>query len=473
MSSKSPEPQNKTNRSWTIATAIYLFVTFLFFATTSAQRLDTHTPYNHFALLADAWLHGRLDLGGPPPAYTGNNDFAVWEGKHFVSFPPFPALLILPLVKLVGQVDRVRDGAFFGCFTGLAPALLYLCLDKLTRTGRSSRDERENILLALLFACGSVYWFSAVQGTVWFVGHVIGAALAAAYLFASTNATHPIVAGLALSLGFATRTPLGFAFPLFLWEAVRASRVSPTKPCALDNLDMRALTKRCVLFAVPAAAVLSVLMWHNHARFGDPFEFGHRLLAIGWRARIDKWGLFSYHYLGKNLAVVLTALPFTGGTNAALGVVTMTKPIPSLQRYMTTSPHAIGGGSVISPQGRFSLMSPTVFPSESRRNAIHSSWSGSFATSTGSERNTTPRRPCSSTGSSRTVNPLASITTRFGPYSPGRQAMVLSPSQLLSSRLSAFAEPVVNTTSAAAIPVSVATAARPASSTGSAASAAT
>ncbi len=317
MSSKSPEPRNTTNRSWNIAAAIYVFATLVFFVTTSAQRLDTHTPYNHFALLADAWLHGRLDLGGPPPVYTGNNDFAVWQGQYFVSFPPFPALLILPLVKLVGHVDRVRDGAFFACFTGLAPAFLYLSLDKLTRLGRNARSELENISLALLFAFSTVYWFSAVQGTVWFVGHVIGAALAALYLFASTNATHPIVAGLALSLGFATRTPLGFAFPLFLWEAARASQLSSTRGCSFDNLDMRALVKRCVLFAVPAAAVLGIVMWHNHARFGDPFEFGHRLLAIGWRGRIDKWGLFSFHYLGKNLAVVLTALPFTGGTNAA------------------------------------------------------------------------------------------------------------------------------------------------------------
>jgi hypothetical protein len=58
--------------------------------------------------------------------------------------------------------------------------------------------------------------------------------------------------------------------------------------------------------------VLSVLFWHNRARFGDPFEFGHRLLQIGWKGRIDRWGLFSYHYLGRNLGVALTSLPFTG-----------------------------------------------------------------------------------------------------------------------------------------------------------------
>jgi hypothetical protein len=317
MPSESIEPQNVTNRKWSIALAIYVLVTIACFATTSSARLASHTPYNHFALLADAWLHGRLDLGGPPPAYTGNNDFVVWQGKHYVSFPPLPAVLILPVVKLAGSADRVSDGRFFAWFTGMAPALLFLCLDKLSCSSRSPRTERENILLALLFAFGTVYWFSAVQGTVWFAAHVIGSALAALYLLASTNASHPVLAGLALGLGFATRTPLGFAFPLFIWEALRASRSNAAEGFTLADVDLRALARRLVLFGLPAAAIVGVLAWHNHARFGDPFEFGHRLLAIGWRARIDRWGLFSYHYLGKNLGVVLTSLPFVGGAQAA------------------------------------------------------------------------------------------------------------------------------------------------------------
>lgn len=294
---KGPE----TRRSRLVALTIYTLTTALFFATTAPERLRGHTPFNHFALLADAWVHGRLDLGGPPPAYTGNNDFATDGARWFVSFPPFPAVLIAPLVKLAGSADRVADGRFFGWFGGVAPALLFLTLEKLARTGRSRRTRAENALLALLFAFGSVYWFSSVQGTVWFVAHVVGAALATAYVYCSLDAAHPLLAGLALALGFATRTPLGFAFPFFLIEAHRAAARTDAKG---------ALARSFALFAAPAAAVLAALMWHNRARFGDPLEFGHRLLAIGWRGRIDKWGLFSYHYLGRNLAVVLTDLPF-------------------------------------------------------------------------------------------------------------------------------------------------------------------
>ncbi|WP_437932130.1 hypothetical protein WMF37_23725 [Sorangium sp. So ce291] len=290
----------RASRRARIALALYALVTLVYALSSSREIFSAHTPYNHYALLAEAWLHGRLDLGGPPPAYAGGNDFAVLGDRYYVSFPPFPAVLIAPLVKLAGSAERVRDGQFFLAFAGVGPAVLFVALEKLSASRRSRRTEAENVALALLFALGSVYWFSAVQGTVWFAAHVVGVALACIYLYCALDAAHPIAAGLALGLGFATRTPLGFAAPLFVYEALRAGRSTP-----------RALPRRLALFAAPAALVLSVLLWHNHARFGDAAEFGHRYLHIAWRARIEKWGLFSYHYLPRNLAVVLTSLPYT------------------------------------------------------------------------------------------------------------------------------------------------------------------
>jgi len=286
-----------------VALGLYVLVTAVFVASAPSELFRAHTPFNHFALLAEAWLSGRLDLGGPPPAYTGNNDFAVFDGRYFVSFPPFPALLILPAVKLAGGAAKVRDGAFFLWFAAVAPTVLFLALEKLSALGRSRRKLWENAGLALLFALGTVYWFSTVQGTVWFAAHVVGAGLCALYVYFSIGASNPWLAGLVLGLGFATRTPLGFAFPLFVYEAYRAGR--------------EGFLRRIVLFGLPAAGVLGLLLWHNHARFGDPFEFGHRYLAIVWRTRIEKWGLFSYHYLGRNLAIVLTSLPYVGGGMSA------------------------------------------------------------------------------------------------------------------------------------------------------------
>ncbi len=295
-----------------IAFAIYVFVTVVFFLTVARDRLHNHTDANHFALLADAWLHGRLDLGGPPPTYAGNNDFAFFEGKHFISFPPFPAVLLLPFVALTGGAERLKDGQVFLWLAGVAPAFLFLGLEKLGATGRSDRKTWENVAFSVLFALGTVYWFSAIQGTVWFAAHVVGTGLACIYLFTAIDAAHPVLAGLCLVLGFATRTPLALAFPFFAYEAFRqiARRHGEAWAKGERAQAVREAGSLALRFAAPVALIVGLLMWHNRARFGDAFEFGHRHLVIAWRPRMEKWGLFSYHYLGRNLAVVLTSLPY-------------------------------------------------------------------------------------------------------------------------------------------------------------------
>src|SRR5207253_8891598 len=65
------------------------------------------------------------------------------------------------------------------------------------------------------------------------------------------------------------------------------------------------------LFVVPIVAVFGVMAWMNHARFGtwNP-NVGHEYLTVFWAARMKKWGLFGYHYLAKNLGVMLTILPW-------------------------------------------------------------------------------------------------------------------------------------------------------------------
>jgi len=188
--------QGTLRRRLLVAFGIYLLVTVAVLATMSRERLLSYSPYNHYALQADAWLQGRLDLGGPPPPYTGNNDFALHEGKHYVSFGPVPAVIILPVVALAGHVERVRDAQVFGWLAGVGPALLYLVLERLRRSHRlGGRRARHSLALALLFAFGTVYWFTAVQGTVWFAGHVVGVGLLCGYLLCSIEARHPALAG--------------------------------------------------------------------------------------------------------------------------------------------------------------------------------------------------------------------------------------------------------------------------------------
>jgi hypothetical protein len=278
---------------------------------TLGPRVAGPSEEAHFVHLAQSFLHGQLSLVGERP--PGDNDWSQYRGRWFVSFPPFPALLIAPLVAIWGTA--VWDRLFWAIVAGLAPALLFVLLRRLREDGRSERTLRDDLALTALFAFGSAYYYTAVQGTVWFAAHVVASALIALYALWSLDARRPVLAGAALGLAFMTRPTTLLLGLLFVVCALISSRRPDTKaPERLRDLpvglDAKAALRKLALFALPLIATFAVAMWLNAARFDDPFEFGHNYLKIRWRSRIETWGLFNYHYLGRNLAVMLTSLPW-------------------------------------------------------------------------------------------------------------------------------------------------------------------
>jgi hypothetical protein len=235
------------------------------------------------------------------------------------------------VAAFAGEAELVRDGQFFVWLAGVGPSLSFLTLERLVACGRSPRTRAENALLSLALAFGTVYFFCAVQGTVWFAAHVVGVGLAALYLYASIGAKNPLLAGLALGCGLMTRAPLAFAAPLFALEALRVcspvswergvgeSGVASAKGAFLwasgwlRGFDGRRLLGLCVWFALPIIGCLLVMFWMNVERFGSPFDNGYQHLTVAWQSRIEKWGLFHYHYLSRNLGILTSMLPWLGG----------------------------------------------------------------------------------------------------------------------------------------------------------------
>lgn len=320
-----------------LAGLVYVVCVVVFALAAGRDRLVQHTSYNHYAHLADAWVHGRQDLRNGAPAYAGNNDFAEFEGKTFISFPPFPAVLMAPFVAAAGSPEEFRDGQFLVWIAGVGPALLFLVLEKLRRSGRSPRSEKENLGLAFLFAFGSVYFFCAVEGTVWFAAHVTGVAAMAGFLLASLDADHPVWAGTALACAWTSRPAMLLAGLFFAVESLRAScrekelppwpeseKAPPSSFASLvarartwfaslrERLELSVFARRVVLFAVPLALSFAVASWMNATRYHNPspFAFGHEHLSVVWKERMARWGLFSIHFLPKNLGVSLTILPW-------------------------------------------------------------------------------------------------------------------------------------------------------------------
>ncbi|MFH1437565.1 MAG: hypothetical protein ABIJ56_17800 [Pseudomonadota bacterium] len=300
-----PAPEErKGGSSWKPA-LILTIAFYVIYGLAFNTRLLKPSPDNHFVYQADAFLNKQLNLTRPPPH---GNDWVKYDNKWYVSFPPLPAIMMMPGVKIWGYKFNDRLFTFF--FTPLPILFLFLALERLRKKERIKTSMRENIGLSILFGAGTVYFFVAVQGSVWFTAQVIGTSLLACYIYFALDGRRPLLAGLFLGLGFLCRTPVCFAFPLLVYEVLRAA----DKPerfygWILKIFEWKHLQK-FLLFAIFPAAIVVFAMVINTMRFDSPFEFGHRHLNVLWTSKFSKWGLFNYHFLARNLATVFTLLPW-------------------------------------------------------------------------------------------------------------------------------------------------------------------
>ena len=222
------------------------------------------------------------------------------ESHHYVSFPPMPALVMLPAVAIWGyDTNDVLITILIAAFNAL---LLFLLLELLTRRGHSARSRKDNLWLTALFAFGTVIFFSSVRGEVWFSALVFGLSFNLLYIMAALDARHPVLAGLMLAFGMATRTPIAFCVVFFAWQLFFPNN-------RFDLSAWKHMVKRGLLFAAPVLAGGIALMMYNEARFDSAFEFGHSYLKGGAAGRIRDHGLFSFNFLNTNLSAAFVNLP--------------------------------------------------------------------------------------------------------------------------------------------------------------------
>ncbi len=319
------------------------------FSTVAWDRLGQQSADPHFVYQADAWLNGRLHTKTMPP---GSDDparvevvalrdggtargrrlrsrpfFRTTKGLEiplaevertvetieYCSFPPVPALLMVPQVAISGT--RANDVVLTVFVAALLLPLMFSVLLLLGESGDSTRTRGENLWLTMLFGFGTVLFFSAVQGRVWFTAHVIGVFFALLYVRFSLAARRPILAGFALGLAALTRTPMAFMFPLFLFQAWNVYQ-NDRKQDNNAETSLRKLLITIVKFSTPIIILAGLAIAHNIARFDQATEFGHSYLAVRQQAQIEAHGLFSSDYFGRNLTVLLTLLPQLGDQNA-------------------------------------------------------------------------------------------------------------------------------------------------------------
>jgi hypothetical protein len=242
--------------------------------------------------MADAFLHGRLSLD--LPWHQPVADTVVVGDRVYVPFQPFPGILLMPLVAVLGLAASIDlEPLVNAVLTGVTVALAWTLLGRL-----GVRRLSDRVLLAALFGFGTVIWNITIRGGVWHTAEIVGAGLTLwALCETRSERPRPWLLGILGGAAFLTRSTLLFALPYYAW--VVAGRPAGT---AAIRRAVRTSGGAMAMLAAGFVPFLLATGYYNWARFGSAFETGYGLVALPpFLLTLRAQGLFSIVHLNMNL----------------------------------------------------------------------------------------------------------------------------------------------------------------------------
>ncbi len=244
--------------------------------------------YNSYALQADSWRQGRLDLGQDYPYL----ELAVYNGKYYVSFPPFPSYILFPLTFIFGS--NTPDALLMWFISLLSAGYLY----RLALQFRLS--EPLSALTTLTVILGSNATFNMLNPGAWFFAQNLCFLLAVMTIYYASNGK----GGWALffwACSVGCRPMQIFFLPVVLLILyIGEKKKSP-------ELSGKKIVSNKIYWGIPAGGVALTYMVLNYLRFGSIIEFGHNYLPEFIRA---EHGQFSVKYMSENLKSLLHFFQF-------------------------------------------------------------------------------------------------------------------------------------------------------------------
>lgn len=234
--------------------------------------------YNSYALQAKAWLEGRLDLGRDY-SYL---EIAIFKGKYYVSFPPFPSYILLPFVAIFGV--NTPDH-LIGLISILLGGVYTFKLAK-----KLGRDNLSALFWSTFLLIGTNMVFVSVNGWVWFLAQNLSFTLSMMAIYYAKEGK----GGMALSLWACSvgcrpfqiiYLPILIAIIIMKWKEE-------------EEFSITTKIKENLIWAIGPIIIGGSYMILNYLRFGSVIEFGHNYLPEFLEAES---GQFSVHYLSTNL----------------------------------------------------------------------------------------------------------------------------------------------------------------------------
>ena len=309
--------------------------------------------YAHFVWQADAFLHGRpwfqypiqdsvntvtgAQFYGYPDNWYYQDVYPLRDaagndlGHVLLPFPPLPAIVLMPFVAVFGLfTDQEAIAIVLGAL-GVATTWWML--------GGLGPRLSVRIVVTLIFATGTAWWWAAAAGTTWYLAHLVALNLAMlavgvtlrhdprasaetalqeedrhadedasagvppSYVRGLWASAWPLdrsqtLAGLLLGLSVTARLPLVFAAPWFIFVGGGSSRL-----------------RRTISTGAGAVLPVAALLLYTYATTGSlihpGYEYQYQLEANGYPTLgyHPEWSVEDVRYIPQNLGIMFGSLP--------------------------------------------------------------------------------------------------------------------------------------------------------------------
>ena len=213
------------------------------------------TPYDNYVLLAQSLLQGHvwIDPLWPGPAI----DAVVYDGHRYIVNDPVPALLLLPLVALLGTAANQTLLACLLC--GVAVGAAWALLERLGVTTRAT------IWLVIFLLAGTDLLWCSMLGDVWFVAQTSAVAFLLLALCELAGARRGWLVALWTALALGSRFTLVMALPVLLWWAWTGFAQRERQP------------RTALAFAAGLLPFFVAWVAYNEVRWHVPWDAGHTI----------------------------------------------------------------------------------------------------------------------------------------------------------------------------------------------------
>ena len=271
-------------RRYRIEISIFIFTLFAY----HLSNLNHIGWYNHYVYLADALIHGRLNLEGELWKYPlYNSDIVYVNGKAYIPFPPMPAILLIPWTLFFGLNTNQEF------MTQLIGAINLVLAYKLFR--RLKCNLHVALSLTVLLGFGTVHWYASMIGTTWFYAHIVAVFFTLLALLELSGRSRPLIMGVLLGAAFFSRQLMILSTPLFLMVLLKKGRGKLKGP---------------IKFLAALALIVSLYCLYNYVRLGSIFDSTYNMLYAEYKPEAaERYGMFDINWIPSGIYIMLLKGP--------------------------------------------------------------------------------------------------------------------------------------------------------------------